>query len=220
MNPRSFNIQRCLLFLAVLCMAGLSSCVCSTGNYFKNLGREGQCILMETRADNTLELYRGQNKIYAKGTLTTFREYDPVWVSDINRADLTYKLTSADAPRQTVYQELQLVRFSLPPDFEGQKYLDKWQSAGTPYLTELPEGARPYYSRISLVSSGDYPHVDDGGRLRPAIMTEQTGATLHALYAYPMAAICYAGIDAPVMVAQGLVAVVLLPFVVIYYLVD
>lgn len=218
MNPRSFNLHRYLLFLAVLCMVGLSSCVCSTGNYFKNLGRQGQCILMETRADNTLELYRGQNKIYAKGTLTTFREYDPVWVSDINRADLTYKLTSADAPRQTVYQELQLVRFPLPPDSEGKSYLDKWQSAGTPYLTELPEGARPYHSRISLCP--EYPHVNDGGNLRPAIMTEQTEATLHALYAYPMAAVCYAGIDAPVMVAQGLVAVVVLPFVGIYYLVD
>lgn len=218
MNPRSFNIQRCLLFLVVLCMAGLSSCVCSTGNYFKNLGREGQCILMETRADNALELYRVQNKVYAKGTLTTFREHDPVWVSDLHSTDVTRKLTSADAPRQTVYQELQLVRFSLPADVEGKSYLDVWQSAGTPYLTALPEGARPYHSRMSLCP--EYPHVNDGGNLRPAIMTEQPGATLHALYAYPMAAVCYAGIDAPVMVAQGLVAVVVLPFVGIYYLVD
>lgn len=218
MNPRSFNIQRCLLFLVVLCMAGLSSCVCSTGNYFKNLGREGQCILMEKRADNALELYRVQNKVYAKGTLTTFREHDPVWVSDLHSTDVTRKLTSADAPRQTVYQELQLVRFSLPADVEGKSYLDVWQSAGTPYLTALPEGARPYHSRMSLCP--EYPHVNDGGNLRPAIMTEQPGATLHALYAYPMAVVCYAGIDAPVMVAQGLVAVVVLPFVGIYYLVD
>lgn len=209
------NTIRKILTVTALCLAalGLSSCLVSTGKHFKHMGQEGQCILTHQRKDKTLELYRADDKVYVKGTLATFREYDPDLVTSIDKSDRTYKQTTQGSPRLTVYKELKLMRYpTLDVSGSGKgHYVNKWHAADSPVLTELPKEARPYFSRVEL-SAHEYPVVKDDNQWHTSIVTEELGADLHALYAYPMAAVCYVGIDTPVILAQA----VALPFIMCY----
>lgn len=204
-----------ILAATALCLAaaGLSSCIVSTGNHFKRLGQDGQCILTHQRKDKTLELYRADDKVYVKGTLSTFREYDPDVVTSIDQSDRTYKLTTQEEPRQTVYKELKLLRYPTHDVRNTGKshYVERWHAADSPTLTELPQGAKPYFSRIELSAHG-YPTVKDGSQEHTAIVTEELGANWRSIYAYPMAAVCYVGIDTPVILSQ----VVAFPFIMCY----
>ena len=204
MNGRVFL----LLMLTALCVSGLSSCITHTGQHFKHLGQEGQCILLHEREGQSLELYHAEGKIYAKGTLTSFHEYNPEWCGSIDRAATDYKRTTDGAPRQTVYRELvpvqeQLPEVELSPRSKGEKYL---RVADSPYLTELPAGARAYSTRLSFADT-QTQRVSDNEVFRRAIITKECSPDLHALYAYPLAAVCYVGIDAPVILVQGAAAV-------------
>lgn len=205
------------LMLTALCVPGLSSCITHTGQHFKHLGQEGQCILLHEREGQSLELYHAEGKIYAKGTLTSFHEYNPEWCNSIDRASTDYKRTTDGAPRQTVYRELVPVQERIPavawsPRSKGEKYL---RVADSPYLTELPAGARAYSTRLSFADT-QTQRVSDNEVFRRAIITKECSPDLHALYAYPLAAVCYVGIDAPVILVQGAAAVVTLPFIVCY----
>lgn len=196
-----------------LAALGLSSCIVSTGKHFKLMGQKGQCILTHQRKDKTLELYRAGDKVYVKGTPAEFREYDPDLVTSIDRPDRTYKQTTQGSPGPAVYKELKLMRYpTLDVNGSGKGHgVEKWHAADSPVLTELPMGARPYFSRVGL-SAHEYPEVKDGNQWHTSIVTEELGADLHALYAYPMAAVCYVGIDTPVILAQA----VALPFIMCY----
>lgn len=212
MNARSFF----LLVFTALCVPGLSSCITHTGQHFKHLGQEGQCILLHEREGQSLELYHAEGKIYAKGTLTSFHEYNPEWCNSIDRAATDYKRTTDGAPRQTVYRELVPVQERLPevelsPRSKGV-YL---RVVDSPHLTELPAGARVYSTRIPFADSRSQ-RVSDNEVFLHAIITKENSPDLHALYAYPLAAVCYVGIDAPVILVQGAAAVVTLPFIVCY----
>lgn len=191
----------------ISCM--LNSCIVSTGAHFKNMGEDGQCILTAQRKDDSLELYKTKDKTFVKGTLTTFYHYNPELTSSIDRSDSTYKRTTEGAARQTVYKELRLMRYPLP---ENGDYREYWQAVDSPHITELPQDAKPYHSTVSLEPSPSYPEVKDEGEFRQAIITEEISPNLHALYAYPMAAICRLGIDTPVVVAQGAAFIIALPF--------
>lgn len=195
------------------CRSGARSCIVSTGKHFKNMGQEGKCILTHQRKDKTLELYRAGDKVYVKGTLASFREYDPDIVTSIDLWDRTHKLTTQGTPRKTVYQELTLLRYPTHDVRNTGKaqYVEQWHAADSPVLTELPKGARPYFSRAEL-SAHSYPEVKDADQWHTAIVTDELGADWHALYAYPMAAVCYVGIDTPVILAQ----VVSLPVILCY----
>ena len=204
MNGRVFL----LLMLTALCVPGLSSCITHTGQHFKHLGQEGQCILLHEREGQSLELYHAEGKIYAKGTLTNFHEYNPEWCGSIDLPATDYKRTTDGAPRQTVYRELVPVQERIPavawsPRSKGEKYL---RVADSPYLTELPAGARAYSTRLSFADT-QTQRVSDNEVFRRAIITKECSPDLHALYAYPLAAVCYVGIDAPVILVQGAAAV-------------
>lgn len=54
------------------------------------------------------------------------------------------------------------------------------------------------------------------GKYRQAIITEELSVNLHALYAYPLSAVCYLGINAPVVIAQGASFLIALPFIMGY----
>lgn len=200
-------------FTAHLTLAGclLNSCITSTGAHFKHLGQDGQCILMHQRKDDSLELYRVKDKTYVKGTLTTFHEYNPEWCNSIDQSDSTYKTTTEGAPRQTVYRELELTRYRTDDD----RCNEYWNTTDSPLLTELPQDASAYHSKVEMP-----PHfslnIKDKGEYRQAIITEELNANLHALYAYPLSAVCYLGIDAPVVIAQGASFLLALPFIMGY----
>ena len=215
LNMKTLALFPRILATAVLCLAagGLSSCIVSTGKHFKNMGQEGQCILTHQRKDKTLELYRAGDKVYVKGTLASFREYDPDIVTSIDLWDRTHKLTTQRTPRKTVYKELQLRRYTTHDvkNTGKERFVYQWHSADSHVLTELPEGARPFFSRAEL-SAHSYPEVKDADQWHTAIVTEELGADWHAIYAYPLAAVCYVGIDTPVIMAQ----VVALPFIMCY----
>lgn len=195
----------------ISCM--LNSCIISTGAHFKNMGEDGQCILTAQRKDESLELYKAQDKTFVKGTLTTFHHYNPELTSSIDLPDRTYKRTTEGAARQTVYKELRLMRYPLPDDGDYREY---WQTADSPHITELPQGAKPYHSTVELAPSPSYPNVKDEGEFRQAIITEEISPNLHAIYAYPMSAICRLAIDTPVVVAQGAAFIMALPFLYCY----
>ncbi len=186
----------------------LNSCIISTGAHFKNMGEDGQCILTAQRKDESLELYKAQDKTFVKGTLTTFHHYNPELTSSIDLPDCTYKRTTEGAARQTVYKELKLMRYTRTGEC--------WFSADSPLLTELPQGAKPYHSTVELAPSPSYPNIKDEGEFRQAIITEEISPNLHAIYAYPMSAICRLAIDTPVVVAQGAAFIMALPFLYCY----
>lgn len=218
--PVMNRIPFLMLFLASLCMVGLSSCVPFTGQHFRHLGREGQCILLGTREDEPLELYRVEGKIYVKGTLTTFHEYNPKWSDSIDRPASAYKRTTEGAPRQTVFKELELVRVHMPEEIKeafphSDDYREYWRIADSPPRTGLPDGAEPYFSRVELPVPLN-PGIKDNEGFRRAIITEQLSPNLHALYAYPMAAVCYIGIDAPIILVQGAALITIVPVIECY----
>lgn len=216
MNGRFFF----LLMVTALWATGLSSCITHTGQHFMHLGREGQCMLLHMREGDSLAFYQVEGKIYAKGTLTTYHEYNPGWCNSIDRAATDYKRTTDGAPRQTVYKELVPVRERIPDvarslRAESVHYREYLRVADSHHLTELPAGAKPYSTRMTFAQP--LPHrVSDNEVFRQAIITQECSANLHALYAYPLAAVCYVGIDAPVILVQGAAAIVALPFISCY----
>ena len=204
-----------ILPAAACCLAAgmLDSCIVSTARHFKHMGQEGQCILPHLREDSSLELYRDEDKVYMKGALTAFREYDPDLTASIDRHDRTYRLTRKGEPRRTVYKELTLMRHPTLDVRNTGKFheVEQWHPADSFALAELPEGAVPYFSRLRL-SPHAYSWVKDGEQWHTAIVTEELSANVHAIYAYPMAAVCYVGIDAPAILVQAAA----LPFVMCY----
>ena len=56
------------------------------------------------------------------------------------------------------------------------------------------------------------PEAKDGSQWHTAIITEELGANWHSIYAYPIAAVRYVGIDTPVILPQ----VVAYPFIMCY----
>lgn len=203
------------LTIIVLCFVvqGLSSCIPFTGQHFRHMGEEGQCILIQERTEDAPELYRAGDKLYVKGTLTDFRQYNPQWSESIDRTAPDYSVTLPSAPRQTVYLALTPRRRAT---VNRGVYLHDYVVETSPILTELPANATRYDRRIKFDSLSDLVHIKDKGNWRNAIVTQELEANLHALYAYPLAALCYVGIDTPIIVLQSGAVIVSLPFIYCY----
>lgn len=178
-----------LFYLPLLLCLLLSNCTwLCTNQHFYNHAREGECVLLPGGTKGKMPLYKADGKVYVQGIRTTYIEKRSDYLNDIISPGKNWQHIKPDAPRSTVYGEVELRN--------GDWGAVRWHRRDTPWLTALPAGAKPYHNTRRLPEDS-YLYVLEGKTLHAAQVTRPMCATARAAYDYPLAALCLVAVDTP-----------------------
>lgn len=175
------------LFRLAVAVLLLSSCTSQTYLYFYDKGREGSYL---KNAD--CQFWQAGDTLYVEGKLYSYqhKETDFFGLGGFPASRTRYNVQGTE-PR-TVYGEITVQK--------NEQGITTWARKDTPWLTQKPGGAVPVKANYFYHQGPDMPLYNRTGEHKETVIeAEPAHASLHALYAYPLAGLSLLAVDIPAM---------------------
>ena len=181
-----------LLYVLPLVTLLLSSCIVQTHRHFYNMGRSGSYL-----EDKDCQFLQVNDTLYVEGKLYRYKYHVPHLYVFLEPSNYPYPVEVKNDTPCTVYGEIVTEK-----DKHGITY---WERNDTPWLTKKPEGAKPIKLKRAYHRGANmtlyYGPLHSHNRI--VAEPEPAHATIHALYAYPLAALSLIAVDIPVTVVAN-----------------